>query len=54
GYSSVSVIADQCVLAGTAASLAVLKGENGEQWLRELGLPFLCIDPQGKATGTIQ
>ncbi len=53
GYSSVSVIADQCVLAGTASSIGVLYGENSGQWLQQLGLPYLCVDKQGKMSGTI-
>lgn len=52
-YSSVSVIADQCVLAGTAASIGVLSGVEGEQWLKQLGLPYLCVDQQGNMSGTI-
>ncbi len=53
GYSSVSVIADQCVLAGTAATIGVLSGEHAELWLKQLGLPYLCVDKQGKMSGSI-
>lgn len=53
GYSSVSVVADQCVIAGSAATIAMLKGEGGEQWLKDLGLPYLSIDHAGNTGGTI-
>ena len=53
GFSSVSVIADQCVLVGTASSIGVLSGADGEQWLQQLGLPCLCIDQNGRVSGTI-
>ena len=42
--SSVSVIADLCTIAGTASTVAMLKEEQAESWLNELGLPYLIID----------
>lgn len=43
--ASVSVIADQCLVAGTATTIAMLKGcDEGLAWLNELGLPYLAID----------
>ncbi|MEK9648719.1 MAG: FAD:protein FMN transferase, partial [Gammaproteobacteria bacterium] len=53
GFSSVSVLADQCVVAGSAASIAVMKGDEGVAWLKELGLPYLCIDQAGQVSGTM-
>jgi len=53
GFSSVSVLADQCVVAGSAASIAVMKGDEGVAWLKELGLPYLCIDQAGRVSGTM-
>ena len=53
GFSSVSVLADQCIVAGSAASIAVLKGEKGIDWLEALGLPFLCVDQKGQVSGTL-
>jgi len=54
GLSSVTVLADQCIVAGSAASIAVLKGEKGIDWIKALGLPFLCIDQRGRTSGTIE
>lgn len=53
GYCSVSVVAAQCVVAGSAASIAVLRENRGRQWLEDLGLPYLCIDAEGRKFGSI-
>lgn len=42
--SSVSVIADLCTIAGTASTVAMLKEDQAENWLKELGLPYLIVD----------
>jgi thiamine biosynthesis lipoprotein len=43
GVSSVTVHAPTCLVAGSATTIAMLKGErDGVAWLRALGLPFLC------------
>jgi FAD:protein FMN transferase len=53
-FASVSVVADTCLIAGAAATLAMLLGvERGGDYLRELGLPHLCIDADGHASGDI-
>lgn len=36
--AAVSVIADLCVVAGSAATIAILKEKDGEKWLQSLGL----------------
>jgi len=36
--AAVSVVADLCVVAGSAATIAMLKEKNGEKWLKSLGL----------------
>jgi thiamine biosynthesis lipoprotein len=53
GLSAVSVIAPQCLIAGSASTVAMLKGAAGPEFLRELGLPYLCIDEAGKLSGTL-
>jgi thiamine biosynthesis lipoprotein len=54
GFASVSVIADSCLVAGAASTLAMLLGcEDGAAYLSELGLPHLTIDQSGAAAGTI-
>lgn len=49
GLQAVSVIAPQCLIAGTATTIAMLKGAQGVDWLRALGLPWFALDAQGQA-----
>jgi len=51
--ASVSVIADFCVLAGSASTIAMLKAEAGPAWLESLGLPHLWVDVNGNTGGTL-
>jgi len=54
GLAGVSVIAPQCVVAGTTSTIAMLKGEHaGRAWLAEVGLPHLSVDARGRVSGTI-
>jgi FAD:protein FMN transferase len=54
GFASVSVAADSCLVAGAAATLAMLMGtQRGGDYLRELGLPHLCIDLELRVSGDI-
>lgn len=53
-FSSVSVVADRCLVAGAAATLAMLMGtDHGGAYLRELGLPHLTICNDGRIDGDI-
>ena len=51
--ASVSVIAPQCLIAGTATTIAMLKEKAGAQWLRELGVSYLCFDRRLKPVGNL-
>ncbi len=51
--SSVSVLAPQCLIAGTATTVAILKEKLGPVWLRQLGLPHLCFDSRLRPEGTV-
>jgi len=45
---SVSVMADQAIVAGAASTIAFLMGSNkGQAWLKEMGLSYLMIDSKG-------
>ena len=47
GLLSVSVAADQAVVAGSVASIALLQPPgDGLGWLERCGAPYLAIDPQ--------
>jgi thiamine biosynthesis lipoprotein len=51
GLAAVSVIADRCVAAGSACTVAMLKERDGPGWLEELGLPHLWMDVDGAHGG---
>ena len=52
--AGVSVVAEQCLIAGTATTIAMLKGTSeGPEWLEELGLRHLYIDTKGKIRGNL-
>lgn len=49
GFSSVTIMGDYCLVAGSAATIASLKTQvEAVEWLNELGLPYICIDGEGK------
>lgn len=49
GLRAVSVVAGQCLIAGTATTIAMLKGPvEGPRWLAELGLPWLVVHADGR------
>jgi thiamine biosynthesis lipoprotein len=54
GLRSVSVVAERCLVAGTATTVAMLKGAlDGARWLDDLGLPNLRMDDAGLLSGTL-
>ncbi|MGE4071627.1 MAG: FAD:protein FMN transferase [Lysobacterales bacterium] len=54
GFASVSVLAPNCLVAGAAATLAMLLGvDAGAAYLRELGLPHLTVSADGRIGGTV-
>jgi len=54
GLRSATVVAPQCLVAGTATTVALLKGApDGERFLDSLGLPNLRMDAEGRLSGSI-
>lgn len=53
GVRAVSVVAPNCLIAGTASTVAMLKGKDAESWLEELGLPWLLIAADGHVSGPL-
>ncbi len=54
GFAHVSVVASHCLIAGTASTVAMLKGaRDGASWLEALGLPHVCVTPEGLMAGTL-
>ena len=52
GLAGVSVVAPECVVAGSAATIAMLMEERGPAWLEEFGLPHVWMDPSLRVGGT--
>jgi thiamine biosynthesis lipoprotein len=52
GLSSVTVISDRCLVAGSLSTAAMLKGPAGAAWLHGLGVRHLVIDEGGNFCGT--
>ncbi len=51
--AAVSVAADFCVVAGSAATIGMLLEEQGAVWLQQLGLPHLWVDVDGTCGGAL-
>ncbi len=52
GLASITVVAEQCVIAGSVSTISMLKEKRGKRWLKELGLTYLWMDNKGKIGGT--
>lgn len=51
--AAVSVVAEFCVVAGSASTIGMLKDAAGAEWLRQLELPHLWIAVDGQSGGTL-
>jgi FAD:protein FMN transferase len=52
GFASVSVVAGHCLVAGSASTVAMLKGcREGRAWLEALGLPYVVLEREGEPLG---
>jgi thiamine biosynthesis lipoprotein len=52
GLSSVTVICDRCLVAGSLATSAMLRGRAAGAWLERLGVRHIVIDDGGRFSGT--
>jgi len=52
--ASVTVIADLCVVAGSASTIAMLMEKKGPAWLARQGVRHLWIDTEGRTGGSGQ
>lgn len=48
GWSSVTVVAERCLIAGTASTIALLQAEGAGAWLDALRLPHVRQHPDGR------
>ncbi len=51
GLSAVTVVAEQCVIAGSACTIAMLMEGRGKRWLDKLGVQHIWVDLQGRVGG---
>jgi FAD:protein FMN transferase len=52
GLSSVTVISDRCLVAGSLSTIAMLKGPQGLNWLSQLGVRHIVVTDDGECHGT--
>jgi thiamine biosynthesis lipoprotein len=52
GLAGVSVFAEECIVAGSATTIAILMEERGPSWLDEVGLPHVWMDREQRVGGT--
>jgi FAD:protein FMN transferase len=52
GLAGVSVAAPECVVAGSATTIAMLMEDRGPEWLEEVGLPHVWMDQELRVGGT--
>ncbi len=48
GLIAVTVIAPQCVIAGSLCTISMLLEEQGKKWLKDTGVQYLWVDKNGK------
>lgn len=51
-WASVTVIAPQCIVAGSLATLAMLAEQVGLEWLREQEVPFFTVGIDGEKSSS--
>jgi len=54
GLCAVAVVAEHCLVAGSACTIAMLKGERGPAWLEASGFQGLWMDQTGRMGETCQ
>jgi thiamine biosynthesis lipoprotein len=52
GLAGVSVFAEECVVAGSATTIAMLMEQRGPAWLEEVSLPHVWMDQNERIGGT--
>jgi thiamine biosynthesis lipoprotein len=51
--AAVNVVADLCVVAGSASTIAMLLEDRGPDWLDRLKLPHVWVDVDGRIGGSL-
>jgi len=53
GLSGVSVLSEHCVIAGSVATIAMLKGQQGHSWLDANQVTYFCCSSNGEVHQTM-
>jgi thiamine biosynthesis lipoprotein len=53
GLASISVAAPTCLLAGSLATIAMLRGKDGPRWLDQLGVACFWVDSEERCGGSL-
>ena len=53
GLAAVSVVADQAIVAGSLATIGILLGVEGLDFLNESGADWIAVDQAGQIHGAI-
>lgn len=53
GMATVTVVAEQCVVAGSACTITMLMEKKGKKWIKNLGLRHIWMDQNEKIGGNI-
>ncbi len=53
GLSAITVIAEQCVIAGSLTTICMLKQSQGKKWIAELSVPHIWMDDKNKIGGSL-
>lgn len=53
GLAAVTVVASDCLVAGSVATIAMLKGADGPAWLKDLGVHHLWVGEDGQQGGDL-
>jgi thiamine biosynthesis lipoprotein len=51
--AAVTVLADFCVVAGSASTITMLKETEGPAWLSAMNLPYFWVDVDGNVGGSL-
>ncbi len=54
GLSSITVIAEQCVIAGSLSTICMLKEKQGKDWIADLGVAHLWMDDNNLIGGSLK
>ena len=52
-FAGISIVAEQCLIAGSFSTLAMLLSCDTPEWVETCGLPWMAIDQEMKIHGTV-